>query len=82
MVMKLEGHGGDVISVAFSPDGRLLAAGSWDNSTRIWQASDGKMLIRLVGHSRPVYSVAFSPDSRLVATGAGDATVRIWELSL
>ena len=37
-----QGHTGEVTSVAFSPDGRQLATGSWDNTARVWDLSTGK----------------------------------------
>jgi hypothetical protein len=49
-------------SVAVSPDGRLVAAGSLDAVVRLWDAQTGQQLGRFLGHSNSVYSVAFSPD--------------------
>lgn len=67
--------------VAWSPDGRLLAASSDDNSIRIWDAGAGVLCKTLQGHYGSVYGVAWSPDGRLLASGSSDDTIRIWELA-
>lgn len=51
-----------IYSVAVSPDGKLVAAGSLDAVVRLWDAHTGVQLGRFLGHSNSVYSVAFSPD--------------------
>ncbi|MFV2196673.1 protein kinase domain-containing protein [Nocardiopsis sp. LOL_012] len=72
-------HDGRVRSVAFSPDGTLLASGSDDTTARLWSAKTGEHLAVLSGHRDWVRSVAFSPDGTLLATGGDDATVHLWD---
>ena len=67
-------------SVAFSPDGRRIVSGSYDDTLRIWDAESGAALQRLTGHEGgPVTSVAFSPDGRRIVSGSWDRTLRIWD---
>ena len=79
LVKTLTGHDDWVRSVAFSPDGKLVASGSDDNTIKIWDAATGKPKHTLTGHDDWVGSVAFSPDGKLVASGSGDNTIKIWD---
>lgn len=58
------GHPSGVMSVAFSPDGKILASGSFDNTVKLWDVSTGTELRTLKVHSNGVVSVAFSPEQR------------------
>ena len=71
-VQTLTGHSDWVRSVAFSPDGQLLASGSDDNTIKLWQPGTGNQIRTLTGHSNWVISVAFSPDGQLLASGSDD----------
>jgi len=66
--------------VAFSSDGKWLAAGSDDNLLRIWSAGDYSQVQTLNGHESFVNGVAFSPDSLLIATGSKDRTIAVWDV--
>jgi WD40 repeat protein len=78
-LQALEGHGGSVYSVAFSPNGQQLALGSDDRTVRVWDASTGRCLQTLEGHGGSVYSVAFSHNGQQLASGSSDRTVRVWD---
>ena len=82
MVRQLNGHSGDVLAVAFSPDGRTLLAGYVGGSggtACVWRVATGELLRQLDGGGA-VSAVAFSPDGQWAATGCygGDTAVRLW----
>jgi WD40 repeat protein len=75
------GHSELMRALAFSPDGKLLASGSWDNRVKLWDVTTGRELRTLVGHAAHVEYVAFSPNGRVLASGSpGDETVRLWQI--
>ena len=75
----LTGHDSRSNGVAFSPDGRLLATASDDETARVWDPTTGEHLRTLTGHADAVHGVAFSPDGRLLATASDDKTARLWD---
>jgi cytochrome c len=75
----LQGHTAPVVSLAVSPDGKLLASAAWDHTARLWPLGGGEPRV-LEGHQQNVNGVAFTPDGRALVTAGYDATLRIWPL--
>lgn len=77
---QLTGHKDQVLALAFSPDGKLLASGSADHTIRLWDLQQHKSIRILKGHQGSVYSVAFAPDGRTLASGSEDGTAKLWRI--
>src|SRR5262245_43324776 len=86
---SLKGHAGPVFSVAFSPDGTLLASGcgtfasngqAGAGEVKIWDVATGKEKLTLKGHMAVVWAVAFSPDGKTLASGDVYGNVLLWEV--
>jgi WD40 repeat protein len=80
MLATLRGHTDRIYDVRFSPDGRLIATGSYDFTARVWDAASGRELKVLRGHRDTVAGVAFTPDGKRLVSGGEDRTVRVWDL--
>src|SRR5262245_39796557 len=67
--------------VAFSPDGRYLAATGPGNTVRLVAAATGKEVGILQGHRGRITSMAFSPDGKWLASASHDHTAKVWDLA-
>jgi WD40 repeat protein len=82
LLAYLSGHSSGIASVAFSPDGKTLASGSYEGTVILWDLATGKLIGQLLsGHTNVVSSVAFSPDGKTLASGSYDGTVILWNVA-
>lgn len=72
---------GKVLSVAFSPDGKLLATSNSNGQISLWQVKSGQQLLSWKGHNGWAFSVAFSPDGKLLATGDLSGQISLWQVT-
>jgi WD40 repeat protein len=83
--LTLIGHKARVMSVAISPDGKLLASGGDDVTLRFWDMASGKELNTIKDAYRGdfINSLVFSPDGKTLASGGGGSAmnmVKLWDL--
>jgi WD40 repeat protein len=78
--LHLLGHRAGVESVAFSPDGALLATSSYDRTIKLWDLATRQERMTLQGHQSYVTSIAFRPDGRTLSSLGFDGELILWEL--
>lgn len=72
------GHTGAIFTAVFSPDGKRIVTGSYDNTAKIWDAKDGRLLANLLGHINEINSVEFSSDGKKIVTACSNL-VKVWD---
>ena len=77
---RLQGHTNEILALRFSHDGSMLASGSEDASTIVWDLEQGDQLELLGGHEGPIRGLAFSPDDDTLYTGGLDDALLSWDL--
>lgn len=70
----------DVLDVAYSPDGRLVATASQDGVVRFWDPSTGKVALPPIHHPGQVNAIAFSPDGRTLASCSSGKAAFLWDV--
>jgi WD40 repeat protein len=77
-VAVMKGGADSIMSVAFAPDGKTIAAGTFDGAIQLWNVASGRQAAALHGHISFVNALAFSPDGGSLASSGMDNTLRIW----
>lgn len=84
IVATLSGEAEDVRAVAFSPDGRLLAAAGGlparSGEVKIWDVEKRALLRTIAGHTDCIYAVEFAPDGKRIATASYDKLIKLWDV--
>jgi len=75
-----KGHQDAIYALAVSPDGTILATGSYDQKIKLWDIATGKESKALAGHNGCVYDLAFRPDGKILASASADRTVKLWDV--
>ena len=80
----LEGMQEVVRSVAFSPDGELLAAAGGlparNGEVKIWDVASSELQLTIEGHADTIYAAVFSPDGSILATSSYDRLIKLWDV--
>jgi WD40 repeat protein len=77
--VTLAGPKGEILSVAFSPDGKTIAGGSADKTIWLWDSASGEIRHSLKEHAAGVRTIAFSPDGKTIASGGDDRELLLWD---
>jgi eukaryotic-like serine/threonine-protein kinase len=82
LIRSWYGGQGTTASLAFSPDGRMLASAHLvdEDNVRLWDVATGKRLATLRGHTAYARTLAFHPRGKLLASAGSDRTIRIWDV--
>jgi class 3 adenylate cyclase len=72
-------HGNRVTQTVFSPYGKYILSGSYDNTLKLWESATGKEVRTFKGHERSITSIAISGDNELILSGSEDNTLKLWE---
>ncbi|QJB42965.1 AAA-like domain-containing protein [Dolichospermum flos-aquae] len=77
---RLEGHNDAVRSVTFSPNGKIIATASEDNTVRLWNIN-GKEIRKFIDNNQRFRNVKFSPDNKIIAAISANNTIEIWQIN-
>jgi ribosome assembly protein 4 len=75
---EIQGHTEAILTVSFSPEGRYLASGSGDTTTRLWDLTSESPEFTLEGHKSHILAICWAPDSKKICTGCKSGQLRLW----
>ncbi|HLQ46941.1 MAG TPA: c-type cytochrome domain-containing protein, partial [Planctomycetaceae bacterium] len=81
LIRVIQGHRDAIYAAELSPDGKLLATGSYDQKVKLWDVATGNEVKTLQGHNDAVFDVVFHPNGQLLASASGDRTVKLWSVA-
>jgi WD40 repeat protein len=82
LLAYLSKHTRGINSIAFSPDGNILASGGLENTIILWDIKMREPIGEaLKGHKDSIRSLAFSPDGKILASGSNDGTIILWDVA-
>ena len=81
LIQVFEGHKDAIYALAISPDGVIMATGSYDQKIKLWDVATGKEVKTLSGHNGCVYQLAFRADGKVLASASADRTVKLWDVA-
>jgi WD40 repeat protein len=71
-----------ILSLSFSPDGKMLASGTSDGSVALWDLSTNQQSPARLAHRMAVRSISYSPDGTTLATAGDDGTIKLWDVAI
>ncbi len=77
----LKGHEDYIGCLAYSPDGKIIASGSKDQTVRLWDVKTGKHIRTLTGHQDNITFLSFSPDGSTLISVSSDMTINFWDIT-
>jgi WD40 repeat protein len=80
LVRTIEGHNDTLYTAVLSPDGKLLATGSYDRVIILWEVATGQPIRTLKGHNGAIYDLDFDETGVVIASASADETIKIWRV--
>ena len=77
----LKGHEDYIGCLSYSPDSRIIASGSKDQTIRLWDVKTGKHIRTLTGHESDITELSFSPDGSTLISVSRDMTINFWDIT-
>jgi WD40 repeat protein len=81
LVQAINGLPGTPVSIAFAPDGKTIAWGTWEGPVHLVDRATGTELRQFTGHRGRVLGLAYTPDSKRLISGSEDSTALVWDVS-